>query len=92
MENMLAVARRAIESGDHQTVRNLGAIAEVVYAGTDDIDFFDIGEYLDGISRSLEAGTPLQDDEWTWELGKKIEAELREARLANDSEQHPKAS
>ena len=89
---MLAAARRAIESGDHQTIRNLGVIAEVVYAGTDDIDLFDIGEYLDGVSRSLEAGTPLQEDEWTWELGKKIEAELQRARRAADHGQEPKAT
>lgn len=92
MENMLAAARRAIESGDHQTVCNLGAIAEVVYSGTDDIDFFDIGEYLDGVSRSLKAGTPLHDDEWTWELGKEIEAQLRKLCQAQDGERHPKAS
>lgn len=92
MENMLAAAKRAIKAGDHQTARNLGVIAEVVYAGTDDVDFFDIGEYLYDTSQNLKAGTPLQDDEWTWELGKKIEADLRAARRAQDSEQNSNAA
>lgn len=82
VENIVAIAHRAIYKKDAATLLELSKLAEGLEKSAGDIHFhfFTIGEYLYDSAMAIKENKPI--DEWTLDQGRHIADDLKRARTS----------